>query len=181
MRAQAARRPICLGVQAARRHAPSIRHRRPGARPVPWASACVPWADDSTAPMSHAIEASAARLSHSQAPGPAYLRAVSGISLRMGQSGRARTETKSVPGRCLSGRVLARSRSTKKHEYRGSMRRSPYLQDSPGETTRRSVTRRRAVIVPLIKGIAIAAVLLGIMISGGILWALHDTPIAGEA
>jgi len=61
------------------------------------------------------------------------------------------------------------------------MRRSPYLQDSPGETTRRSVTRRRAVIVPLIKGIAAAAVLLGIMITGGILWALHDTPIAGEA
>src|SRR5262245_65710675 len=60
------------------------------------------------------------------------------------------------------------------------MRRSPYLQDSPVETARRSVTRRRAVIVPLIKGIAIAAVLLGILISGGILWALRDTPIAGE-
>jgi penicillin-binding protein 1A len=43
-----------------------------------------------------------------------------------------------------------------------------------------SVTRPRAVIVPLIKGIAVAALLLGIMITGGILWALHDTPIAGE-
>lgn len=36
------------------------------------------------------------------------------------------------------------------------------------------------MIVPLIKGIAVAALLVGIMITGGILWALHDTPIAGE-
>jgi membrane peptidoglycan carboxypeptidase len=43
-----------------------------------------------------------------------------------------------------------------------------------------SVPRRGGVIVPLIKGIALAALLLGIMITGGILWALHDTPIAGE-
>jgi penicillin-binding protein 1A len=42
------------------------------------------------------------------------------------------------------------------------------------------VPRRGAVIVPLIKGIAVAALLVGIMITGGILWALHDTPIAGE-
>jgi penicillin-binding protein 1A len=42
-----------------------------------------------------------------------------------------------------------------------------------------SVPRRRAVLVPLIKGIAVAALLVGITITGGILWALHDTPIAG--
>jgi membrane peptidoglycan carboxypeptidase len=35
------------------------------------------------------------------------------------------------------------------------------------------------VIVPLIKGIAMAALLGGLMITGGILWALHDRPISG--
>jgi penicillin-binding protein 1A len=43
-----------------------------------------------------------------------------------------------------------------------------------------SMTRRRVVIVPVIKGIAVAALLVGITITGGILWALHDTPVAGE-
>jgi hypothetical protein len=38
---------------------------------------------------------------------------------------------------------------------------------------------RTLVIVPLIKGIAMAALLGGLMITGGILWALHDRPIAG--
>jgi hypothetical protein len=43
-----------------------------------------------------------------------------------------------------------------------------------------SVSRRRAVIVPLIKGVAAAAVLVGIIITGGILWALHDAPVVGQ-
>ena len=43
-----------------------------------------------------------------------------------------------------------------------------------------SVSRRRTVIVPLIKGVAAAAVLVGIIITGGILWALHDAPVVGQ-
>ena len=42
-----------------------------------------------------------------------------------------------------------------------------------------SVPRRNPVIVPLIKGIAVAALLVCLMITGGILWALHGAPIAG--
>ena len=42
-----------------------------------------------------------------------------------------------------------------------------------------SVPRRSPVIVPLIKGIAVAALLVCLMITGGILWALHGAPIAG--
>ena len=39
-----------------------------------------------------------------------------------------------------------------------------------------SVPRRNPVIVPLIKGIAVAALLVGLMITGGILWALQGRP-----
>jgi 1A family penicillin-binding protein len=41
------------------------------------------------------------------------------------------------------------------------------------------VPRRRASIASFIKGIAVTVLLAGIMITGGILWALYDTPNAG--
>lgn len=41
--------------------------------------------------------------------------------------------------------------------------------------------RRHAMIVQFIRGAAAAAVLVGIIVTGGILWALHDAPVAGKS
>jgi 1A family penicillin-binding protein len=57
---------------------------------------------------------------------------------------------------------------------------------APGGTRTRtrdngSLRRCGAVIASFVAGIAVAALLLAIIITGGILWALHNTPIAGES
>jgi 1A family penicillin-binding protein len=92
-----------------------------------------------------------------------------------------------MAGRALFGAIKADLTAFGRHlglllgSALASCWRSKLIQGGKRTRTRAKgpVLRRSPMIVPLIKSITVAALLVGLMITGGILWALHDRPMTG--